>query len=62
MDIQNADLLLSNEVRNAQKESHSNFRQGSNDTAFHFVAFMPIQDRLWKLDGLERQPLCLGQY
>lgn len=28
---------------------------------FHFIAFVPIDGKVWKLDGLERQPQNLGE-
>ncbi|GKZ29683.1 hypothetical protein AbraIFM66950_006085 [Aspergillus brasiliensis] len=30
------------------------------DAGFHFIAFVPALDRVWKFDGLERQPQALG--
>ncbi|KAI9822358.1 MAG: hypothetical protein M1827_000077 [Pycnora praestabilis] len=32
----------------------------SSEATFHFVAFVPYQDMVWKLDGLERDAQCLG--
>ena len=31
-----------------------------DDTAFHFIAYVPIGGSVWKLDGLDRQPQRLG--
>lgn len=31
------------------------------DAGFHFIAFVPALDRVWKFDGLERQPQALGE-
>ncbi|KAI5793909.1 ubiquitin carboxyl-terminal hydrolase [Peziza echinospora] len=31
-----------------------------DDEAFHFIAYIPISDSLWELDGLKRQPVKLG--
>lgn len=31
-----------------------------DDTAFHFIAYVPIDGFVWKLDGLDRQPQRLG--
>lgn len=28
---------------------------------FHFIAFVPVEGKVWKLDGLERQPQNLGK-
>lgn len=55
----NADLLLKNEA-SAKKGKKRTADEDENEGGFHFIAFMPIDDQLWKLDGLERQPMCLG--
>ncbi|CAD6577040.1 MAG: hypothetical protein ASARMPRED_008107 [Alectoria sarmentosa] len=59
MDMLNADLLLKNEAT-AKKGKRKTADEDENEGGFHFIAFMPINDQLWKLDGLERQPMCLG--
>lgn len=56
----NADLLLKNEAT-AKKRNKRTADEDENEGGFHFIAFMPIDDQLWKLDGLERQPMCLGK-
>ena len=30
------------------------------EAGFHFIAFVPAKGRVWKFDGLERQPQNLG--
>ncbi len=32
-----------------------------DDVGFHFIAFVPVDGQVWKLDGLERQPQVLGK-
>lgn len=32
----------------------------NDDSGFHFIAYMPIHGRLWKLDGLDRFPQDMG--
>ncbi|KAL9076400.1 MAG: hypothetical protein Q9161_001116 [Pseudevernia consocians] len=59
MDMLNADLLLRNEAT-AKKGRKRTVDEDESEAGFHFIAFMPIEDQLWKLDGLERQPMCLG--
>lgn len=59
MDMLNADLLLKNEAT-AKKGKKRTTDQDESEGGFHFIAFMPIDDQLWKLDGLERQPMSLG--
>jgi len=63
MDMLNADLLLKNEAKakGKGKRKKSQADLDENEAGFHFIAFMPIEDNLWKLDGLERQPMCLGK-
>lgn len=56
----NADLLLKNEALTKVKGKKQRVEDDENEAGFHFIAFMPIEDELWKLDGLERQPMCLG--
>lgn len=60
MDMLNADLLLKNEAT-AKKGKKRTADEDESEGGFHFIAFMPIEDQLWKLDGLERQPMCLGK-
>lgn len=33
-----------------------------NNEGFHFVAYMPIQDQVWKLDGLDSLPQAMGAF
>jgi len=33
-----------------------------DENAFHFVAYVPIGDEVWKLDGLDRQPSRVGKF
>lgn len=59
MDILNSDLSLKDEAI-ASKSKRQNDNSASNEAAFHFIAFVPALGRLWKFDGLERQPQDLG--
>ncbi|KAL8883404.1 MAG: hypothetical protein Q9192_007185 [Flavoplaca navasiana] len=58
MDMLNADLQLKNDA-SARKKSKAK-ESNEDDAGFHFIAFVPVQDKVWKLDGLERQPQNLG--
>jgi ubiquitin carboxyl-terminal hydrolase L5 len=60
MDILNADLSLKDEAT-ASKSNRQNDGDASNEAAFHFIAFVPALGRVWKFDGLERQPQDLGE-
>jgi ubiquitin carboxyl-terminal hydrolase L5 len=61
MDILNSDLQLKAEATSRKKGSKGQDDDESN-TAFHFIAFMPVMGQLWKFDGLERQPRTLGMF
>ena len=61
MDMLNADLLLHNECTFSKKGKRRQAQDDESEAGFHFIAFMPIESQLWKLDGLERQPMCLGR-
>ncbi|KAF7876564.1 hypothetical protein EAF04_001653 [Stromatinia cepivora] len=68
MDILNADLALSNEVsawekKRKMKKKSGKSKSGSDDgSGFHFIAFVPVKGVVWRLDGLQRQPVSLGQF
>ncbi|KAM3083382.1 hypothetical protein ACMFMG_004034 [Clarireedia jacksonii] len=67
MDILNADLSLSNDIEAKKKRKRgkrapkSRSRQ-NEDMSFHFIAFVPVRDVVWRLDGMQRQPVNLGSY
>jgi ubiquitin carboxyl-terminal hydrolase L5 len=62
----NVDLALSNEFQSRKskksKSKKKKFTDGEEPAGFHFIAFVPIQGNVWKLDGLEQQPMNLGIY
>jgi ubiquitin carboxyl-terminal hydrolase L5 len=72
MDILNSDLALSNDVdkwnktrRNPKKRvatGKTRIKADDDENGFHFVAYVPVDDEVWRLDGLQRQPVCIGQY
>ena len=63
MDILNSDLQLKVEATSKRSRSgqdrHDEFE---TDAGFHFIAFVPALGKVWKFDGLERQPQALGKY
>ena len=61
MDMRNSDLQLKNEAtsRRSRSTKHANDSY-ENDAGFHFIAFVPAMGKVWKFDGLERQPHALG--
>lgn len=73
MDMLDTDLCLENQFddrnkpigkpKSAGKEKKGKVTQddyADADAAFHFIAFVPIFEEIWKLDGLDRQPAKLG--
>ncbi|KAI4126180.1 MAG: hypothetical protein LQ338_003879 [Usnochroma carphineum] len=58
MDMLNADLQLKNDATSRKKNKAKN--SDEDDAGFHFIAFVPVQGKVWKLDGLQRQPENLG--
>jgi ubiquitin carboxyl-terminal hydrolase L5 len=77
MDILNVDLSqndfnkwLKSMNRSKKKKSQTSSRKkkakkkkktDEEDLAFHFTAYVPIDDVVWRFDGLQHQPLNLGQ-
>ncbi|OJK00616.1 hypothetical protein ASPACDRAFT_1867590 [Aspergillus aculeatus ATCC 16872] len=58
MDILNADHQLKSET--TSKRSRTQCEQEEADMAFHFIAYVTALGKVWKFDGLERQPQVLG--
>ncbi|KAL4945338.1 hypothetical protein BDV06DRAFT_40317 [Aspergillus oleicola] len=63
MDILNSDLLLKSEAASRRNRSKKRGRDEQEaDAGFHFIAFVPALGKVWKFDGLERQPQALGAF
>ncbi|KAI9052522.1 hypothetical protein LZ554_003866 [Drepanopeziza brunnea f. sp. 'monogermtubi'] len=75
MDVLNADLALKNEYDKwvktkdtppkkkgtARKKAPPKKKQKDEDEpGFHYVAYVPVQGEVWRLDGLQREPVSLG--
>ncbi|KAH8661355.1 hypothetical protein BGZ60DRAFT_530311 [Tricladium varicosporioides] len=69
MDILNADLGLQNDFEKAErakknskrrKTTKNKLKKDDEDSGFHFVAYVPIDGIVWRLDGLQRLPVSLG--
>ena len=59
----NGDLSMKNrfdakDKKNQKKRKLEEYDE--NDAAFHFIAYVPIQGDVWKLDGLDFQPTNIG--
>lgn len=62
MDMLNSDLHLKNEATTRRTQSSRSNHDSETDGGFHFIAFVPVDGKVWKFDGLERQPQALGVY
>lgn len=71
MDILGADLVLKNEFdewvktkkntrKKAAKKVSSKKKNDEEEPGFHYVAYVPVQGEVWRLDGLQRDPVNLG--
>lgn len=62
MDMLNSDLQLKNDATAKRKKSGKHRQEhGESEAGFHFIAFVPALGKVWKFDGLERQPQGLGR-
>lgn len=73
MDHLNCDLALDNEASVANKKGKKKHatkkgraqarkdRKSKTDYAFHFIAYVPVGDAVWELDGLRTHPRELGR-
>ncbi|PVH71847.1 cysteine proteinase [Cadophora sp. DSE1049] len=73
IDILNADLLLKHEYEKwvkskknskkapAKKKSQAKKKKNKDEEeGYHFIAYVPIRGEVWRLDGLQREPVKLG--
>jgi ubiquitin carboxyl-terminal hydrolase L5 len=65
MDILNVDLALSNDMKKwkrakKNKRKSTKMKEEEGEPGFHFIAYVPIDGVVWKLDGLRLQPDNLG--
>ena len=61
MDMLNADLQLKDDATSSKKRRKNAEPSEQGEAGFHFIAYVPVRDQLWKLDGLQRQPQNLGE-
>ena len=68
----NADLGLQNDFekwerlkKNPKRKKATNnkrkMKKNEEEPGFHFIAYVPINGLVWRLDGLQRQPVNLGK-
>ncbi|KAL4907611.1 hypothetical protein BDW74DRAFT_110946 [Aspergillus multicolor] len=63
MDVLNSDFQLKYEVASKRNRSKKSGREEHEaDAGFHFIAFVPALGKVWRFDGLERQPQALGVF
>lgn len=60
----NSDLWMSVEAGSGTKtgDKYSKQRYAFQEISYHFDAFVPINNELWKLDGLQKHPQSLGAF
>lgn len=61
MDMLNGDLQLKNDACARKNRKVAKGEAEDLDAGYHFIAFVPVDGKVWKLDGLERQPQNLGR-
>jgi ubiquitin carboxyl-terminal hydrolase L5 len=44
-----------------KKKEKKRRRKDEDEAGYHFVAYVPINGSVWRLDGLQRQPVNLGK-
>ena len=60
MDMLNADLQLKQDATPKRRRKRKALSE-EDEAAYHFIAFVPVEGKLWKLDGLQPQPQNLGK-
>ncbi len=66
LDLLNAALSLHNEVEDKKKKrakstaNRKSKKKPTTDATYHFIAFVPVGQSVWQLDGLESNPVRLG--
>lgn len=51
---------MKNDIASKKRGKRNKPEVDESEAAFHFIAFVPIDGTVWKLDGLERQPQKMG--
>lgn len=61
VDILNEDVQMKEKARSKKTGKELEVAEEDDAPCFHFIAFVPVEGKVWKLDGLERQPQNLGK-
>ncbi|KAK3301526.1 ubiquitin thiolesterase-like protein [Chaetomium fimeti] len=48
--------------RNQQRAKARADKSGDGSVGYHFIAFVPVGQQVWQLDGLTSTPVCIGEY
>ena len=43
------------------KATRKKKKKDDEEPGFHFIAFVPINGSVWRLDGMQHQPVSLGE-
>jgi ubiquitin carboxyl-terminal hydrolase L5 len=74
MDILEADKHLSHKVKKSQRQQKDKKsrrksadsadidEEGEEENAHHFIAYIPVGTEVWRLDGLNAQPINVGTF
>ena len=62
MDMLDCDMKMRQDFNDAKKRRKRAAAMADDDVeaSFHFIAYVPVEGTVWKLDGLERQPQSIG--
>ena len=63
MDVLNADLTLQTDYEKwvKGKKKVARRKKEEDEAGYHFVAYVPINGSVWRLDGLQKRPVNLGK-
>ncbi|KAI9752795.1 MAG: hypothetical protein M4579_005470 [Chaenotheca gracillima] len=56
------DLDLQQDFANSKNKRKGKIAYSYDDAPFHFIAFVPVNEQVWQLDGLNGQPYNLGAH
>lgn len=71
IDLLSEDLALDNKYEESQKKKKAlkttqkkttkpKRKKRNIDTSYHYIAYVPYEDRVWELDGLQTRPRAVG--
>lgn len=45
-----------------KKKTAKQLQQEDDDAAFHYIAYVPVDGQVWRMDGMQKNPVNLGMY